>query len=185
MEAGPGRAKIVFGAPLPTGTSAERELLDLWLVEALPAWQVREAVERVMPRNHALVELENVWVGAAALSGRVVGADYLVTLSEDVDSATLRAAATRLCAMPTIPRERVRAANTRRYDLRPLIRGISVVDGARPMALRIETRNVPELGSGRPDEVLAALGESAGLALEAQAIVRERLLLAGDEPDGR
>jgi len=46
--------------------------------------------------------------------------------------------------------------------------------------VRTRTRFHPELGTGRPEEVLAALADAAGRPLEAATIVRERLLLIDD-----
>jgi hypothetical protein len=38
----------------------------------------------------------------------------------------------------------------------------------------------PELGTGRPEEVVAALCDELGLELVVRSIVRERLMLSGD-----
>ena len=65
------------------------------------------------------------------------------------------------------------------YDLRPLLIGLSVEPGP-PTIVRTRTRFHPELGTGRPEEVLAALAEAAGMPLEATTTVRERLLLIDD-----
>jgi hypothetical protein len=46
--------------------------------------------------------------------------------------------------------------------------------------VRVRTRLHPELGSGRPDEVIAALGEELGVTLTPLAIARERLVLIED-----
>jgi hypothetical protein len=46
--------------------------------------------------------------------------------------------------------------------------------------VRVRTRFHPELGTGRPDEVLAALSEAAGVAVEPVSIVRERLIVSDD-----
>jgi hypothetical protein len=51
------------------------------------------------------------------------------------------------------------------------------------VGLRIRTRFDPERGVGRPEEVLAALSELAGAPLEVGSIVRERLVLAGEDED--
>jgi hypothetical protein len=48
------------------------------------------------------------------------------------------------------------------------------------MIVRLRTRIHPELGSGRPEEALAALEDELGLPLEGVATVRERLVLAED-----
>ena len=47
----------------------------------------------------------------------------------------------------------------------------------------MRTRIHPELGTGRPDEVVAALSDEAAAPLAIEGIVRRRLLLA-DELEG-
>jgi hypothetical protein len=61
---------------------------------------------------------------------------------------------------------------------------VQIVDAAAdvPLAIRIRTRFVPELGAGRPEEVAAALGAECGFELVLARIVRERLILAGERP---
>ena len=54
--------------------------------------------------------------------------------------------------------------------------------------LRMTLRHDPEKGVGRPEEVLAALGEAAGETLEPVELVRERLELGeppAPKPKGR
>jgi hypothetical protein len=65
------------------------------------------------------------------------------------------------------------------YDLRPLLIAIDVRPGP-AASVRVRTRFHPELGTGRPDEVLAALSEAAGVAVEPVSIVRERLIVSDD-----
>ena len=47
------------------------------------------------------------------------------------------------------------------------------------------TRFHPELGAGRPEEVVAALADAAGVALAIAAMTRSRLLLADGLGGGR
>jgi hypothetical protein len=49
--------------------------------------------------------------------------------------------------------------------------------------VRLRARIHPELGTGRPDEVIAALGDEAGVTLTVESLVRERLLLADELED--
>jgi hypothetical protein len=67
-----------------------------------------------------------------------------------------------------------------RYDLRPLLVDVGVAAAGPPVVLRARTRFRPELGSGRPEEVVAALATSVGVALEIASIERERLVVADD-----
>jgi radical SAM-linked protein len=198
------RPRIVFAAPLPTGMPAERELVDLYLVERAAIADVRAALDRALPEGHVLIDLHDVWLGEPALSGQVAAADYRVDVvvgseagpSTDAthDSpgtrATLDRAARVLIERPTLPRTRDKGGRQVAYDLRPLV--ISVVidaDTGRGGHLRllIRTRFDAERGVGRPEEVVAALAEIADLPLEVESIVRARVLLAAElgQPTGR
>jgi radical SAM-linked protein len=184
-----GRLRFALGAPLPSRTTGRAELADLWLVERVAAWRVREALDRVMPHGHGLVGLEDVWLGAPALSGRVAAADYLVELRGPIDRAAIEAAADRLLAADRLVRERAKGGGMKTYDLRPLLVSVEIdaasVTGGGPLAVRFRTRIHPELGSGRPEEVIAALAEEHGAPLEAVETTRERLVLVDELERGR
>jgi hypothetical protein len=187
LEAGgAGRARLAIAAPLPATATGEAELAELWLLERLPLWAVREALADRLPIAHRWIDAEDVWLGAPALAGRVVAADWRIGLEEVPVEARerLAVAARALLAARTLPRIRVKGTTEKRYDLRPLLAELSVEAAAGPSGafVRMRTRIDPELGSGRPDEVVAALAEAADCPLGIGAITRERLLLAGD-PD--
>ena len=170
------RPRIALGAPLPTGCAAEAELLEFWLTALRPAWVVREAIESGLLAGHRLVGLESIWLGAPALSGQIAAADYEVALDGEIATPELRAAVERTLAAKTLPRERLKGGATKTFDLRPLIVGLEAVDSGIAMRTRIH----PELGTGRPDEVVAALGDALGRPLAIARTVRRRLLLADE-----
>jgi radical SAM-linked protein len=175
------RLRLSFAAPLPLGVVGEAELIDVFLTERLPTWRVREALEGRLPTGWALVDLYDVWPAGPPLAGRVVAAEYRMELAAaSGDATTIAAAAARMMSAGQLPRERLKSGGTVRYDLRPLVDEIAVVESGPPVVVRVRTRFDPELGTGRPDEVLAALAEAAGAPLEAVAIIRERLILADD-----
>ena len=173
------RSKISFGAPLPMGMAAEGELIDVVLAERWPAWRLREALEPHLPQGWHLVELSDVWLAGPPLAGRVAAADYRVELAGSADVEGLRRAAAGILAADRLPRERLKGSSSVPYDLRPLLIDVWVKPGP-PIVVATRTRFHPELGTGRPEEVLAALADRFGTELEAVAIVRERLLLVDD-----
>jgi radical SAM-linked protein len=173
------RPRISFGAPLPVGMAAEGELIDVVLVERWPAWRVREAVEPRLPSGWRLVELSDVWLAGPPLAGRVAAADYRIELAGRPDVGSLTRAAEEILASDRFPRERLKGTGTVTYDLRPLVMDIGVRPGL-PIVVTTRTRFHPELGTGRPEEVLAALADRLGTDLETAAIIRERLLLVDD-----
>ena len=69
------------------------------------------------------------------------------------------------------------------YDLRPLLIDVAIEDGP-PVTVTTRTRFHPELGTGRPEEVVAALADRIGQRLETSSIVRDRLVLAEDLAEG-
>jgi radical SAM-linked protein len=173
------RPRISFGAPLPVGMAAEGELIDLVLVERWPAWRVREALAGRLPAGWRIVELVDVWLTGPPLAGRVAAADYRIEIAGAVDATTLAEAASKLLDAERLPRERAKGDATVTYDLRPLLLDVAVTPGP-PVVVTTRTRFHPEFGTGRPDEVLAALGDRAGRPVEAASVVRERLLLVDD-----
>jgi hypothetical protein len=76
-----------------------------------------------------------------------------------------------------LPRERQKGTATVAYDLRPLLADLELVAPGPPVVIRARTRFHPELGTGRPAEVVAALGDVLGTALTLEHLVREGLVL--------
>ena len=178
-DTGRGRSRIAFGAPLSLGMAAERELIDVVLTEAWPVWRIREALEMRVPAGWRLIDVHDVWLGGPPLAGRVAAADYRIELQGSTDAVALQEAAAEVVAAKRIPRQRVKGETTVEYDLRPLVVSVTVGPGP-PVTVRTRTRFDPELGTGRPEEVLGALADRLGSPLDARLIVRERLLLDED-----
>ena len=183
LEIPKGRGRLAIAAPLPAIARGSAELIDLWLLERLPVWRVREALAPRLPEGYGWVAAEDVWLGAPPLPGQVAASNWRIELAGDtgpsIDADRVARAAADILAAATLPRTRLKAGAEKPYDLRPLILGLAVEAGP-PVTLHVRTRIDPVLGSGRPEEVLAALGEGAGAPLEVASIVRVGLLLAGD-----
>jgi Uncharacterized protein conserved in bacteria (DUF2344) len=180
----PSRPRLSFAAPLPAAARGEAELLDLWLVDRLPAWRLREALARCLPQRHTWVDAEDVWLGAPALPGQVVAADWRIEVATAASAANdlaerLVEAADRLTAARTIERTRMKAGAARPYDLRPLIAAVGIEPGP-PLVVIARTRFDPERGSGRPEELVAAIADTAGTQLDVVAMTRVRLLFTAD-----
>ena len=182
------RPRISFGASLPAGMAAEADLVDVVTTERWPAWRLRAALADRLPVGWRLVEVEDVWLAGPPLAGRVAAADYRITLVADPgasdaampDVVALTRAAGDLLAATAIPQERSKGTTTVAYDLRPLLIDLRVAEPGPPPILVARTRFHPELGSGRPEAVVAAIGERLGGSLAIDSIVRERLLLVED-----
>lgn len=180
--AGRTRARVAFGAPLPVDIAAEGELADIVLTEFVPTWLVRQALSDRLPDGWRLVDLYDVWLNRSPLAGQVAAADYRIDLG-DADAGSIAVAAESLLAAAHLPRERPKRAATLTYDLRPLVANVAVLDPGPPLLVRARTRFHPELGTGRPEEVVAALAALAGTPLAIGSIIRERVLLADELAD--
>lgn len=175
------RPRIAMPPPLPAGLTGKRELLDLHLIDRRTSAEVREQLAVVAPGDHRIVELFDVWVGAAPLPALVVAVDYAITLRPRAGLEALRAAVARVVAAPRIERIRRKGDRATPYDLRPFVLGLRVkADGSRDGVVRMRLVVHPELGTGRPDEVLAAISEELGEPLEMTAGERTRIWTADE-----
>ena len=176
-----GRPRLTFGAPLPIGMVVDLEQFDLWLTELRPAGAVRAALVDALAPGYALHDVYDVWLGAAALPASVIGAEYRVVLDTAVGADEVAAAIASLLAAEVLPRQRDKGSGTVAYDLRPLLAGLELLGGDTPV-LRIEVRFDPARGSGRPEEVVAAISEVLDRPLVAAETRRIRLIV--DEAGG-
>ena len=191
LDAPKPRPRFAQGAPLAASIPGEQELADVWLVERVPQWRAREALLPVMPDGFRLVDLYDVWLGEAALPGRVVASVYRATMAGPaVELGLVRAAVRSLLDATVLPRERRKGDAVVAYDLRAFIDGIEVEgipedapEGAPgDVVVRMVLRHDPEKGIGRPEELLACLGDVLAAPLVVTGLVRERLVLADPAP---
>jgi radical SAM-linked protein len=177
------RPRFLPAAPLAGSIPGEAELVDIWLVERLPAWRVREALAAHLPPGHRLLDAYDVWLGEASLPGRVTASVYRVEVG--VPPAELASACAVLLAAPSIMRERRKGETVVTYDLRPFIDDLTVEDAPAPggtSTLRMTLRHDPEKGIGRPEETLAAISGVIGVEVSRTGLVRESLVVADPAP---
>ena len=186
------RPRIAFAAPAPFGVLAERELIDVVLTELLLVHDVRRATEEAAPLGYRTVDLYDVWVSRPTLASLVTAGDYRATVAVEaghpVSITELEAVVDALLTAPRLERVRTKGAGQVTVDIRPHIRALRVrpaggsgEEGSFELWMRLGLGG--EGGVGRPDEVVAALGERLGRRLVARATTRERIVLADDPED--
>ncbi len=161
--------RINQAAPLPLGILSQVEMVDVWLEEDIPPDQVQEALKKAAPPGMVIYEVKPVDAKAPALPTVVRAAEYMVTLLDAVDPVNLQAKLDMFMASASAVRER----RGKSYDLRPLVEEIGL---AKPVGdlVRLRMRlSAREAATGRPDEVLLALGVDPF----ATRIERTRLIL--------
>lgn len=146
--------KISLAAALPLGFSSRGEVLDVRLNEELSIEDISARLQEALPPDVKIVDVRAVDERAPALQTRVLSAAYNVHLTEPVDGSELTRRVETLMNSESLIRER----RDKSYDLRPLIEMISVVTEADGKVWLKMTLAAREGATGRPEEVLSALG---------------------------
>jgi len=173
--------RLQLAAALPLGFTSECEIADAWLETPQDLDAAGEALAAAVPPGLTLLAVTEAPLAEPALQTQVRSAEYVVTLDTTWSAEELDARLAALLAQPEIRRVRRGKA----YDLRPLIesaergpagapfipfKGLGV-SGVQTLRLRLAAR---EGATGRPEEVVEALGASAAGA----RFHRTRLILS-------
>ena len=160
--------KMNIAAALPLGFSSRCEVLDMRLQNDIPLEGLGERLQNTLPTGIRVLNVERVQDGEPALQTQVASAEYEVTLTEAVERSDLERRIEALIEAESLPRER----RGRSYDLRPLIEELSLASSPSPLPIIFMRLKAQEGATGRPEEVLDALG----IPFEETRIERIRLL---------
>jgi radical SAM-linked protein len=164
------RPKIAFAAPLPVGFTSRGEVMDVVLERRMSPYKFAKGLAPHLPPGLEVLSVEEVYPKLPSLQSQVRSAEYWVTVSWDGAREEIEGKLQELLSAEQLLRQR----RGKDYDLRPLIENLWVEGKeAAGWVLRMRLR-AGDQGTGRPDEVLDALG----LAEEPHAIRRERLLVS-------
>jgi radical SAM-linked protein len=147
--------KITFASALPVGCTSECELMDVVLSGPMDPSELMAQLAPALPAGIAVTSVIEVPLNAPALQAKLRWAEYLVTVETDESPEQVEQKVRAFLAAPTLPRER----HGKGYDLRPLVLSLSV-EAVQGSSAQIGMRLLADAnaGTGRPDEVLAALG---------------------------
>jgi radical SAM-linked protein len=164
------RPRLAFAAALPVGCTSDGEVLDVILSSRCDLADVRAHLDSAVPAGIQVVDVAEVPYSAPALQTQTREAEFVVTLPVTESPEQLQARVQALLDAPSIQRTR----RDKTYDLRPLILDMWVEaaeSGRAVVAMRLKAE---ESGTGRPDEVVSALGFDTTAA----KIHRRRLVFA-------
>jgi radical SAM-linked protein len=148
------RPQMQLAAALPLGFESVTELIDVWLEGDVPSpADLLRQLTPAAPEGLNVVAIWSVDPAGPALQTLTRRATYRVVLGDSFSSAKLQAQTVSLLARTSIPHTR----RKKEFDLRPLIEHIDVLPGD-PPALSMTLSLSQEHGTGRPDDVLDALG---------------------------
>lgn len=149
------RPRMHMACALPLGFLSRCELVDLWLdlpagaelpVPSVLAGQIQQAA----PPGLHVEQADLVPLDLPPLQTQVQSSDYAAVPLDALDEHSLEQTVCDLLAAESLPRER----RGKPYDLRALIEALEVRPGP-GLWMRLSAR---EGATGRPEEVLAALG---------------------------
>jgi radical SAM-linked protein len=164
------KPRLVFALSLALGVIGCQEVVELELDAELPTDEIHARLSQQAPAGLEILDVRRIDPKAGA---QVRSVRYRVALVADRLAGLDRRAAD-LLASPECWIERTRP-QTRRFDLRPYLRGLSVLPDALEMDLWVSPN-----GTARPDEVMGLLGLSD--VLEAGAVLERTRLELQDEP---
>ena len=165
--------RLALASPLPLGVTSEAELMDVYTEKLITPHNFMAAVKACLPPGMAIIQTASVALPLPSMQAQLRHAEFQVrvSLSPDID---LAARIAELLEKESIPWQHQRDTGVKSYDLRPLIEEIRIVnledcEAMLEMRLRCDSN-----GSGRPEQVVKALGLDFPLSIH-----RTRLLLAG------
>ena len=167
------RPRISLAAPLPLGVTSQTELMDIFCAKWVSPQWFTAAVSQQLPPGINILQVRHVVLNLPSLQSQVRFAEYEVEVKTKKEQTDIDSAITSLLSQEHLPWQHQRDTGIRRYDLRFLIDDLWLTDWRSShctigMRLRCDSS-----GSGRPEQVTAALGFSH----HPQSIHRTKLIL--------
>lgn len=153
------RPKMSLAAALPLGYTSEAELADIWLTEEMSPPDVVERLRAALAPGITVFEVSDVPLKDPSLQQQMAESTYTVSFLDAVHAGQLRQRVEAILSADELPRVRKRRNKEQVYDLRPLIYELAVTSltgGETGLAMRLRQDATQ---TGRPDEVLLALGQ--------------------------
>jgi radical SAM-linked protein len=149
--------RISLAAPLAVGVTSQSELMDVFCSKWVSPHSFTAAVSQQLPPGIQILQVHMVAPTLPSLQSQVSHTEYEVETETDKDQAAIKAALASLLSLEELPWHHQRDTGTRNYDLRALIDDLWLVGWRRGhctigMKLRCDSS-----GSGRPEQVAAAL----------------------------
>jgi len=152
--------KISLASPLSLGITSEAELMDVFLTRRMsPSYFIKETSQE-LPRGIEVMEIKEIYLGAPSLQAKLRATEYRVDIETNRVPDDTRSAIASLLQADHFPWCHMRDTGPRHYDLRALIEdiwAISCGEALCTLGMRLKSSSQ---GSGRPEQVTAALGFS-------------------------
>ncbi len=150
--------RISLAVPLAMEITSQAELMDIFCTKLVSPHWFTAALSQQLPPGIEILQVYQAALNQQSLQSQVRYAEYEVEIETEKEQKDVESALTSLLSIKHLPWQHQRDTGTRSYDLRALIDELWLVDCHRPyctigMRLRCDSS-----GSGRPEQVIAALG---------------------------
>lgn len=150
--------RIQFAGGFPVGYSSACECVDILLTQELLPEDLLERLTPQCPRGIALLACRTVPIRARSLQASLQAAAYTVTCETMIAADQAQEAIDRLLVQESVPAVRVKKGREVTYDLRPLVHDLKLLPGTPKTLVFHMNLKCGAQGSGRPEQVLKALG---------------------------
>src|SRR5512136_2440240 len=167
--------RISLAAPLPIGVTSEAELMDIVVKKTVSPLFCMQNTKPQLPRGLEVLETVQVPLTAPSLQSQAQFIDYRVSDRSDRTADEIREAVTTTLQAEKLPWHHLRDTGPKHYDLRPLIEYLRLESWQDHMFTLGMRLRCDAKGTGRPEQVTAALGLTDRPGL----VHRTKIILAG------
>ncbi|MBA7494322.1 hypothetical protein ES702_04897 [subsurface metagenome] len=168
--------RLSVAAPLAVGVTSEAELVDIWLNRWMPPQSLMMMVKNQLSGGFNIFDVWEVGLNIPSLQSCLAFAEYRVEMRSEQDEQWVKESIYSLLQAKELPWHHYRGTKIHSYDLRTLIGDLWVIDFCDSLYLLGMRLRCDANGSGRPEQVVAALGFSQ----YPESIHRTKLTLKGD-----
>jgi radical SAM-linked protein len=163
--------RISLAAPLAVGVTSQSELMDVLCSKWVSPHSFTAAASQQLPPGIEILQVHMVAPTMPSLQSQVSHAEYEVETETDKDQEGIKTALDHLLSLEELPWHHQRDTGTRNYDLRSLIDDLWLIDwhhGHCTIGMRLRCDSS---GSGRPEQVAAALGFSHSTSIRRTKLI--------------
>jgi len=166
--------RIALASPLPVGVTSEGELMEVYLRKRVSPHFFLEQARPQLPSGIDISQVEEANIGLPSLQSLVRQAEYRVEVEHQADRAGIEARIDNLLAQTHVPVERPRPGGAKLLDLRALLDQVWVTRTETDRCVLGMVLRSDSHGSGRPEEVVAALDLGEPLSMHRVRLILER-----------
>ena len=152
--------RLSLAAPLPLGVTSEAELMDIFIVKGVAPHFFVTAVNQQLPPGISVDKVFPIAFDLPSLQSQISRADYRIEVETEKGPPDIYQAVETLLAREHLPWQHQRDTGPHQYDLRALIVSVCVTQWQPPAGVLEMRLRCDSNGSGRPEQVAAALGFS-------------------------